>query len=226
MQVIREALESLLEASVASTVLLEALGHLPDDQDLPTDARALLEFAEGPLRQTLQHHVGGSQTDLTLDSLNHILGTALRAVAAGQPEQAKEASGAKTQALPDNVGPTRLLVVARSERMLNRIKAAVGAHRLAAAASSDIGRTATLRQALSPDIIVVDGQDAPNIDPLDLAADLTNCGEHQVVVIWANDQPWGNAVSGALKRQGCEFAACPRSAGMEPLVDYVRSRFS
>ena len=78
---------------------------------------------------------------------------------------------------------------------------------------------------LTPDVIIVDGQSAADVAPAALA-DLLALNPDRLILIWCADQPAGSAVKNALDSRGMNFVAIPRSAGVDPLIDYLRARMS
>jgi len=223
MQIIREALESYLEPKMAALIVFGALQGQPDE-NLPQTAEGLMDFARGALALELTRRVGQAEATVVVSNLQAILGAALGSASPPRRRERHRPSQAATHALPDGSGPVKIVVVARSRRLMNQLRAAIGAHLVAAAATSDLKTLEELRRSLGPDVVVIDGQDAADIRPPDLATAMADARGRPLVLIWASDQPWGNAVSRAFDEHGTPFAMIARTEGHEPLLDYVRSR--
>jgi chemotaxis response regulator CheB len=123
------------------------------------------------------------------------------------------------------LGPLKVLVLARSGKLVRKLEVALGPENIGAAAARDEGALSRLEGVLSPDVVIVDGQNAADVSPNALADVLVDNPE-RMILIWCADQPAGSAVKNALEARNVDFVAIPRSAGVDPLIDYLRARMS
>lgn len=119
-----------------------------------------------------------------------------------------------------------IVVVARTSRLAQRIRTAFGGHRIEIALSSERDDFAEQLDSLTPEIVIVDGLDAPDLRPQELADLVVSAPVATLTLIWASDQPWGSAAVGSLERVGATFAKVPRSASVDTMLDYIRARLA
>jgi len=117
-----------------------------------------------------------------------------------------------------------IVVLARTPRLAQRIRTAFGGHRIDIALCSKRHDLAEHLDSLTPEIVIVDGQDAPDLTPQELADLVASAPVATLTVVWASDQPWGSAAVVSLKRIGATFAKVPRSSSVDTMLDYIRAR--
>lgn len=250
---VRQAIEEHVPKDIAPTVLFEALSELPEGEHIPRTLAALTLFVAGPLTKVLRERFGADKGDETARAVKEALAGAVIGIAPAPAmpseiavtvgdsdwpdivvdEAADESAAEAAEKRPtlvmageESLGDTvRVLVIGRTARLAQRIRAAFGSHRVTVAFSGQIDECASRLESFRPSVVMVDGQDAADIRPADVAQLLLEASEATLVLVWASDQPWGSAAVSSLKRNGATFAAIPRSAGVEPMLDYVRARF-
>jgi len=254
LSVVRKAIEEHVSKEDAPTVLFEALSELPEGEDIPRTLGALTIFIAGPLSKILRQHLGAEEGAKAVEKVKLALtaGAVGIAPAPATPSdievsvsdsdwpdivvdeqvdvETREEDAEKRPTLvmagEESVGDAvRVMVVARTARLAQRIRAAFGGHRVSVSFSGRIADCSERLEQFAPSIVIVDGQDAADIRPVDLAQVLTDSPEAVLVLVWASDQPWGSAAVSSLKNSGATFAPVPRSAGVEPMLDYIRARF-
>ena len=124
---------------------------------------------------------------------------------------------------PDKRDGLRVLVVARGKRLSFRVVAAFGGHRVIVERCHDLDDVRTKLAELDPALVIVDGEDAADMAPADLATELS-IDDRLFTVVWGSDRFWGSALSAALERHGAHFTPLPLSTDTAPLFDFVRSR--
>lgn len=254
LSVVRKAIEVHVPEDQAPTVLFEALSELPEGEDIPRTLGALTIFVAGPLARILTQTLGPQKGADAVVGVKKALAAAAIGIAPAPPAPAdievdvsdsdwpdivvddgSESSGRETDAAKrptlvmagdEGSGEAiRVMVIARTARLAQRIRAAFGGHRVSVSFSGRVEDCAERIESFAPSIVIVDGQDAADIRPHDVAQLLVNAPEAVLVLVWASDQPWGSAAVGSLRSSGATFAPVPRSAGVEPMLDYVRARF-
>jgi hypothetical protein len=247
-QVIRESIERLLDPHLASVVLFEALHEYSEGEELPSGMDELSAFLRGPLMNVLEARLSRAEAEAVIPTLEEALAATLetaggrisfpeldiivtdseppgRSSSIPAPQNPSLSPTMPPPPMEESEQPLSLLVVAAGKRLMFRIRAAFGSHRVTVTSSRD---RSAIRQALAadlpPELVIVDGQDIPELSPVDLSVDLAGHAQALLVVVWAADQPWGHGVVQSLERQRVSCAPVPRSAGVEPLLDYVRAR--
>lgn len=251
MEAVRRVLEEELGEGVAESVLFEALLEVAEE---PETSAEVTDFAQGPLRDKLLAREGVDRTRHILRRLldREEAADEPEPVASEPPDDYAEIiideqpwgrKSEKPDSKPPPVRstfrppppaepepgtapqPLKILVVARSKRVAFRIRASFGGHRVSLATADKLNSVRELLATFDPQLAVVDGEDAPEIAPDDIAAELGS-DERLFLVVWGSDKFWGTAVTAALTRAEARFAPVPSDAGVEPLLDYVRARIT
>ena len=255
LSVVRKAIEAHVPKEQAPTVLFEALSELPEGEDIPRTLGSLTIFVAGPLSKILRRHLGPESGDDAIAGVKAALSAAAVGIAPAPRapidievslsdsdwpdivvDEAVESDAEQAEA---EKRPTlvmageraegesiRVMVIARTARLAQRIRAAFGGHRVSVSFSGTIEGCAERLESFAPSIVIVDGQDAADVPASEVAQLLIDAPAALLVLVWASDQPWGSAAVSSLRRSGATFAPVPRSAGVEPMLDYVRARFS
>jgi hypothetical protein len=249
---VRKALERHIAGGKTPTVLFEALSNLPESEDVPGTPEELLAFVQGALRATLESRLGKLRAEAAIADVEALLEskTARSAsleididvggiertsdwpeviVGDSVPIEEDPFAAERPTFAPAIVGagrPLRVLIVARTARLAQRIRASFGGHRVTVSFSTTVEDCAQKLDNFVPDVVIVDAQDAARIEPIDLAVRLTGGAEGKLVVVWSSDQPWGSAVARNLDKKNVTLAAVPRATGVEPMLDYIRARIS
>jgi hypothetical protein len=218
MRIVRDLLEEELGPDDAAKLLFTAL----DEPDAEMEAEALF-FVRGAMKRVLMAKLGGERAavlvekmELALDPMGGIT----------IDESAFDDSTVLTRSIGGaDSGPLKVLVLARSGKLVRKLEVALGPENIGAAAARDEQSLSRLEGVLSPDVVIVDGQSAADVSPQDLAEVLA-ANPERMILIWCADQPAGSAVKNALEAKGTDFVAIPRSAGVDPLIDYLRARMS
>jgi hypothetical protein len=223
LRLIRESLEAVVTPSIASTVVFEALeasgGRLPEG---PAAARA---FTDGPLRAALRRRLG-PDADPIVDEVVQTL--AALAPAPSPPPPPRSSSHRELDDTREIVLDDRpvVVVVASSDELTSRLRAALGAARIAAV---PIRATETLLErvrATVPQVVLIDGADFAPIEPDALAAALEHLPARTVRAIWGVDLPYGALVLRALVDRGAPATPLDRREGIEVVLDLIRARRS
>jgi hypothetical protein len=116
------------------------------------------------------------------------------------------------------------MIIARTTRLAKWIRAAFGVERVTTAVSTNLRDCSERLVSFAPDIVIIDGQDVTEVDPRLLAAVFSEAARTTLVIVWATDQPGGSAIRAAFDRVSADHTPIPRSAGFEPMLDYIRAR--
>ncbi len=215
---VRDTLEAEVGPDEAAKLLFAAL----DEPDAEMEAEALF-FVRGPMRRILMARMNGEDAAIIIDKMEVALdpmgGITI-------DESAFEDSTVMTRSVGGaDTGPLKVLVLARSGKLVRQLEVALGPENIGAAAARDEQSLSRLEGVLTPDVVIVDGQSAADVSPQALAEVLA-ANPERMILIWCADQPAGSAVKNALEAKDTEFVAIPRSAGVDPLIDYLRARIS
>jgi len=218
MRIVRDILEEDLGPSEAAKLLFAAL----DEPDAEMEADTML-FVRGPMKRILEKRIGTADAVHLVErmesSLDPMGGVTI-------DESAFDDSTVMTRALGGGTsGPLKVLVLARSSKLVKMLEVALGPEKIGAAAARDADALSRLAGVLTPDVVIVDGQSAADVPPPELAEALSK-NPSGLILIWCADQPAGSAVKNALESRAMQFVAIPRSAGVDPLIDYLRARMS
>ena len=215
MYLIREALEGLLEPRVASHVIFDALERGGVDS-LPSDAKELIGFVEGPLRAATSERAGDATAADVVERLTSVLQKAVALDAAPDISRTVE--------VPVGAGPVRVMVMGRGSSLAVRLRAALGGDRVAIGASTATPAAEHMVATLRPEIIILDAVD-PIQDPVDdVAGFLGRVPAATTRLVWGREQPWASRLAAALDAATVPYTPVDRRDGVEPLLDLIRSR--
>jgi hypothetical protein len=253
LSVVRKAIEERADEAFASSVIFQALSELPEGEDIPKSLSALTIFVAGPLAKALKKRLTAEESEPMIEAVKDALASAAIGMPKAAPvpkdldvggsdsdwpevviEEGPGASSAEGEeqkrptlvmAGEESVGDTvRVMVLSGSPRLAQQIRAAFGGHRVTVSFSSRYDETAERLESFSPAIVIIDGQNEPEIPPSEVGTLLTGRAE-ALVLVWASDQLWGSAAVRKLEDAGATFAPIPKSTGVESMLDYVRARF-
>jgi len=211
---VRESLESVLESSVASALIFEALSE-SGEQGLPTEAEPLKRFLTSAIQPRLEERLGPTTAETVVSQLHALVDSAL-ARPARRPSQLPTASQRVDQ------GPVRVLVVASTPALANRLQAALGPELCASYLAPTAEMCARVLGGLRPPIVIVDTTgDLPF--PLDALVALMR-REKVLLLVWGSDSENGKRVLDVLAGPRGTTVGLRPDDGAEPLMDYVLSR--
>ncbi len=224
MHVVRDVLEALVEPAVAAKAIFEALDE-PDAGGVPQDAESVMTFARGPLARRLEQRVGSEVVSALLAKLDSAVHADHAIEVDIELAFDDDAPDAATRLVRSSGGPVKVAVVAGAGRFVRPLTLALGPQRVAATPVRDVGSIGLLAGALAPDVVIVDGADAPaGSSPDEVARCLAALNPTPLLLIWCADTPWAGQVSTALSIAGASFTSVPQTEGVGPLLDYIRSR--
>jgi hypothetical protein len=220
MHAIRDALEEVLDPDLAARILFEALDE--PDAEVTRDLEGVRQFTHGPLERILEGRLGKAGAARVLKLVDDALDP-LGGITADDAAWLNDDADV-TRAVSGGEGPMNVIVVSRDAKMVERLEVALGPQRIAAATARDPEALAQIGGVLEPDAVIVDGQRGSDIGPPELAGALSSMSKIPLILIWASDQPAGNAVMKALDEWETAYVAIPRSEGVAPLLDYLKAR--
>lgn len=217
MQFVRGVMERSLNERVASAVIFEALS-LDRVNALPADDEALRRFVEGPLRNAALRRLGPEKTEDVLRSI-------LQELSRGPVSEPPRAAGL-TLEVPVVLGPVRVIVVSGGSTLAVALRAALGGERLGVRTVSDAATMGAFVRKVRPELVVVDGTDPIHGSMEQLAEAFGDLSSTAMSLVWGHEQPFGSQVARELEQRKIPFTSIDRQEGVDPLLDFVRSRFS
>jgi hypothetical protein len=244
--VLRTVLERHVSLEVAQKILFAALSRLGSGEELPRSHDALMRFIVGPLSYVLRERLGTNDASDILTALVAALSSAADSLPPSDLSRNSDeyeidvevdtfgldpndpfGEARDTLEVPTSsaLGDTlRLMIIARTTRLAKWIRAAFGVERVTTAVSTNLRDCSERLVSFAPDIVIIDGQDVTEVDPRLLAAVFSEAARTTLVIVWATDQPGGSAIRAAFDRVSADHTPIPRSAGFEPMLDYIRAR--
>lgn len=223
LQVIREALEGIVQPKLASEALFEALAHYEPEELADRDAMSTLVSMH--LRDALAKRVGTDAADGAIEHISQILATILAAPAPGPQDRATlEWETHSTLEIMRGTGPVQLVVCAANARLANHLSAAVGASRLITATVRDAYEAKIVVEGMEPEIFLFDGANLPADKPDALASSVKKASANMWIVVWSADMPEERALMSALHQRSVNVTSFDREEGVGPLIDLIRSR--
>lgn len=224
LQVIREALEGVVQPQLASEALFEALAHYEPDELADRDAMNTLVTMH--LRDALMRRVGSASADAAVEHISGLLAMILATPAAAVEADrvTVEWETHSTLEIMRGTGPVQIVVCAASARLANHLSAAVGATRVITATVRDAYETKIVVEGMEPEIFLFDGANLPPDSPAALAAAVKNASANMWIVVWSADMPEERALLSALQQHGVAVTSFDREEGVGPLIDLIRSR--
>ena len=225
-QTVRAALESALPASIATTVLFEALGVW--DRGIPADAAELLELVRGPIAEILTRKVGAPRAATVLAAIEEELRGSEELEVEVTLDSLEGEALADTAQMRAVAHPVSVLVVSASADFADRIEAAIGRERVQARTVSTIAAMRHASFSAIPVFVVVDATSLGTIPDRDLAKALLGLPDATLPVVWGSDTSVGREIRSGVERDahGGKVVLLARSEGIEPLLDLVLSRFT
>lgn len=211
---VRESLESVLEPAVASALLFEALSE-SGEQELPMEAEPLKGFLTNILAPKLAERLGPRMAEDAVAQLHAIINSAL-VRPQRRPSQLPTANQRVDQ------GPVRVLVVASTPLLANRLQAALGPEVFASYVAPTAEACSRILGGLRPPIVIIDATcDLPF--PLDELVGLLRRRE-VLLLVWGADSETGERVTEVLGGPQTSTIGLRVLDGAEHLMDYVLSR--
>lgn len=217
MQLIREAMEGLLDAQLASSIIGEALSGA----DEPTESEQLLSFVRGPLRAVAISRVGSARAGDLVERAEFLFRSM------GVPNQTLRARGRAAQntvevSLPR--GPSRVAIISGNRALERGLRAAFAGENVGVQTSKNLVNLENYRNQFKPEVIIVDAVD-PICDHDGLAHALGSSQRNKpICVVWGCEQPWGVRMTQVLENHNLAFVPMDRKEGVYPLMDLIRSR--
>ncbi len=224
LQVIREALEGIVQPQLASAALFEALTHYEGDELADKDAMNTLVTMH--LRNALEKRVGIDSADAAIEHISGLLQMILSSPAASreQDRATLEWETHSTLEIMRGTGPVQLVVCAASPRLANHLSSAVGSSRVITATVRDAYETKIVVEGMEPEIFLFDGANLPVDNPDALAVAVMNASANMWIVVWSADMPEERALLSALNARNVSVTSFDREEGVGPLIDLIRSR--
>lgn len=225
-QLVRESLEGILEPTVATAVLFDALSRW--GKGVPSSVGDVLELVRGPLTALLHARLGPEASRTTLAALEEQL-LQIEALEGDLEVEIdfddEDDDAAMTVQMVAVAHPVSVLVVADGGDFGARLTAAIGAERVYAHVANDV---AALRHAVfsaSPLIVVIDCAHPIGETAATIGQAIRRLPDAMLSVIWGEETPLGQGLRaevGDLKT-ACLFL--DSQGGIEPLHDLILSRF-
>lgn len=224
LQVIREALEGVVEPKIATEALFAALADYEPDE--LSDPDALNTMVTMHLRAALEKRVGAASANAAIEHVSGLLATILaRPAATSDGERATlEWELHSTLEIMRGTGPVQLVVCAGGPRLAKHLLSAVGPSRVTTATVRNAYETKIVVEGMEPEIFVFDGANLPADEPDALAAAVKSASANMWIVMWSADMPEERALMAAFERKNVPATSFDREEGIGPLIDLIRSR--
>lgn len=224
LQVIREALEGVVETKIATEALFEALADYEPDE--LSDSDALNTMVTLHLHAALQKRVGASSAGAAIEHVSGQLSAILArpAAAADGDRPTLEWEMHSTLEIMRGTGPVQLVVCAAGPRLAKHLMAAVGPTRVTTATVRNAYETKIVVDGMEPEIFVFDGANLPDDEPAALATAVKSASSNMWIVVWSTDMPEERALLAAFEQQNVPATSFDREEGIGPLIDLIRSR--
>jgi len=221
---VRRSLEGLVDRDTATAAMLEALEQVPEER--PSGIEPIKGFVRGPLSGALSRRMSADSALRVCKGIEDAVHDWLAEEAASQLQGLPRRSQFPTLEVKPEQGPTRLVVVAGSERLTWRLRVAVGGDRLAAISASDLNALLDQLETLNPAIVLIDAHDPPLSAPESVAAMARGLSRKVLIVLWGQSEPYAIPLMDAFERWRLRYTPLDRGNGVDPLLDLIRSRSS
>jgi len=224
LQVIREALEGVVQPKIATEALFEALtDYEPEELADPDTLYTMLTMH---LRASLERRVGAEPANAAIEHVAAVLERILApsAAASESDRTTQEFEAHATLEIMRGTGPVQLVVCAAGPRLAKHLMAAVGANRVTTATVRNSYETKIVVEEMEPEIFVFDGANLPSDEPDALAAAVKSASANMWIVVWSSDMPEERALMAAFEKRGVPATSFDREEGVGPLIDLIRSR--
>ena len=230
-QLVRETLEGIVEASVATSVLFESLSRW--GRGVPEGPEQVLELVRGPLTELLEVRLGGEAGPALAP-----LVAQLEAIALGNPDEdemdfdveidlddEEPENGAMTAQMMAVTSPVIVLVVAGYPQFAHRLTAAIGIERVHAVTVGDVAELRHATFSTNPQIVVVDAAQPAAVRAAEMARALKALPDATISFVWGEETQYGLELRVRLEQLESRALFLDRHEGIEPLLDLIISRF-
>lgn len=216
LQLIRESLAGLVAPDVASAVLLGALEEW--GEALPSSQDDVLAFVRGPLFARVRARAGLESAREVVAHIERVLGVP---PSEGGPSRRKRSN--LTTVAGRRTGTVRLVVVASSSGLAERLRVALGGEGLAVVTATEPGSTTALVTDLRANVVLFDARDAPLVPVDSFVEPLTSVPDDVVRIIWSSGEGSAERLFRALDERDVRVVSLDRREGVEPLLDLLRA---
>jgi hypothetical protein len=215
-------LSEVFSDTTTAAVLLEAFDV--HGEPLGEEVEPVLTFVRGPLSRSIASRLSKESAAALLAKIQRTLAGATKPppppVRRPRPPPMFDHP---THRVDRTTGPARVIVLSKSEGLSDRLKAALGGHRIAVAWTEDSPTVSALAQGLNAKFVLVDATDPPEIDPELLAAVLADLPPELLCVVWSRGELYARRLLDAAGRRAIKLVPLDRAEGVEPLFDLLRS---
>lgn len=224
LQVIREALEGIVQPQLASAALFEAVTHYEPEE--LADRETMNTLVTMHLHDALAKRVGADEADAAIE---HISGLLKMILSKPEPLLEEERNTLEFEAhstleITRGTGPVQLVVCAVGSRLAAHLSSAVGETRLITATVRDAYEAQIVVEGMEPDIFLFDGANLPPDSPDKLARAVKKASSNMWIVVWSTDMPEERKLLDALNNLDVNVTSFDREEGVDPLLDLIRSR--
>lgn len=229
LQLVRDRLGVAIGDDEAAAVFMASLEV--HGGKLPRTSAEIARFIEGPLQETLAQLLGASTAGRIVRRLR---------VEAAPPESQMpgaadaEVSGPRLRrtgtseldatTVGRRTGPVRLVVIAHSTRLAERLRLSVGADDVAVGVASDPQTGGRLALEVDASMVIIDGTDVPVGGADDFVDGLGGLPGDALLVLWTEGGPEAERLQSGLEFCSLRVTVLDRREGVQPLIDLVRAQ--
>jgi len=224
--VVREVLEGALPPEVATAAMFAALSRWQGG--VPSNLQDVLDLCHGPLREILERRVGDVVTGELMKRLDRVLVNGDRTGTDIPLDIDVELDGEPSITITMPIvwrEPVSVLIISGRSTFSARLEASLGAARLHTTLATTVHEIRRTTFSEAPLLALVDCVSPPEISQADLASALKDLPDQVLVVIWGEDQSFGEALAPHLLASDVESVALSRHEGIGPLLDLILSRY-
>lgn len=218
MRLIREGLEAVIEPEVASAVVFDAL-EWENAADLPGTHEELLQFLRGSVKKAAAVRLADDAVQQAVARAEELLKQTFANV--GTPTSN---AGATTVRLPMIEGPVRVILLSKSASLGVRLRAALGGERIRLQVCGTVEQLARMKERMQPDVFIMSADGIDGAAPGPLQVFVNDLPKTTTSVVWGSEVPALSKVINALEQSKRPILVMDRRAGVDPLLDVIRSR--
>jgi len=225
LQLVRDRLGIALGEDAAAAVFMAALEIYGGR--LPRTVEQVERFVDGPLRTSLTQLADQGTADRVVQRLlSGSLSTVPPGIEVSGTHPRRPASVLEETTVGARTGPVRLVVIARSPRLAERLRLSVGADDVAVGVATDPQQGGRLAHEVNASMVIIDGTDVPPGGADDYVDGLGGLASDVLLLLWTEGGPEAERLQTGLEFCSLRVTVMDRREGVHPLIDIVRSRRS
>lgn len=228
LQLVRDRLGTAVGEDAAAAAFMAAL-DLQGGGRLPRTSEEIGRFVRGPLHRTLTQLVGEATaarvtSRLMAGSREAEVSVVPDAEVSGPRLRRPGASILDATTVGRRTGPVRLIVIARSARLAERLRLSVGADDVAVGVAPDPQAGGRLAFEIDASLVIIDGTDVPAGGADEFVDGLGGLPDDVLLLLWTEGGPDADKLQAGLEFCSLRVAILDRREGVQPLIDMIRAQ--